>query len=200
MKVAFDSRPVADPRGIGRYARCLLEALRETRRAATSSSRRTARAASTSSTRRGSTARCCARACPQVVTLHDLVPLKRRSEYLRTGVRFRLRYLAVAARRAVIVPTEAVAQRRARAARRSTRARIAVIPEAAAPALRPRPADEVGAARARATACRTSTSSGSAASSTPTRASASRALADAPRDLPLVLVGPTSRGRTSCPT
>ena len=30
-----------------------------------------------------------------VVTLHDLVPLKRRSEYLRTGLRFRLRYLAV---------------------------------------------------------------------------------------------------------
>ena len=30
MKVAFDSRPAQDPRGIGRYASCLLEALRET--------------------------------------------------------------------------------------------------------------------------------------------------------------------------
>ena len=29
MKIAFDSRPVKDSRGIGRYARCLLEALRE---------------------------------------------------------------------------------------------------------------------------------------------------------------------------
>ena len=27
--------------------------------------------------------------------MHDLVPLKRRAEYLRTGVRFRLRYRAV---------------------------------------------------------------------------------------------------------
>lgn len=29
MRVAFDSRPAADPRGIGRYARSLLAALRE---------------------------------------------------------------------------------------------------------------------------------------------------------------------------
>ena len=28
MKVAFDSRPTKDHRGVGRYARCLLEALR----------------------------------------------------------------------------------------------------------------------------------------------------------------------------
>ncbi|MDX6664430.1 MAG: hypothetical protein QOG68_636, partial [Solirubrobacteraceae bacterium] len=30
MKVTFDSRPVSDPRGIGRYTRCLLDALRDT--------------------------------------------------------------------------------------------------------------------------------------------------------------------------
>ena len=30
MRVAFDSRPSADPRGVGRYARCLLRALRDT--------------------------------------------------------------------------------------------------------------------------------------------------------------------------
>ena len=28
MRVCFDSRPAADPRGIGRYARCLLDGLR----------------------------------------------------------------------------------------------------------------------------------------------------------------------------
>ena len=33
--------------------------------------------------------------CPMVVTLHDLAALKRRSEHLRTGVRLRLRHLAV---------------------------------------------------------------------------------------------------------
>ena len=30
MRIAFDSRPASDPRGIGRYVRCLLDALRET--------------------------------------------------------------------------------------------------------------------------------------------------------------------------
>jgi hypothetical protein len=30
MRVAFDSRAATDPRGIGRYVRCLLEALRAT--------------------------------------------------------------------------------------------------------------------------------------------------------------------------
>ena len=30
MRLAFDSRPVTDPRGVGRYSRCLLRALGET--------------------------------------------------------------------------------------------------------------------------------------------------------------------------
>ena len=30
MRVHFDNRPASDPRGIGRYVRCLLDALRET--------------------------------------------------------------------------------------------------------------------------------------------------------------------------
>jgi hypothetical protein len=30
VKVAFDSRPVSDPDGVGRYSRCMLTALRET--------------------------------------------------------------------------------------------------------------------------------------------------------------------------
>src|SRR6202034_1215436 len=46
---------------------------------------------------------------PMVVTLHDLTPLKRRGEYLRNGIRFRLRYLAVQRAVRVIVPTRAVA-------------------------------------------------------------------------------------------
>ena len=46
---------------------------------------------------------------PMVVTLHDLIPLKRRGEYLRSGLRFKLRYLAVQRAVRVIVPTNAVA-------------------------------------------------------------------------------------------
>src|SRR5947209_4205575 len=30
VRVAFDSRPVTDPHGVGRYSRCLLQALRDT--------------------------------------------------------------------------------------------------------------------------------------------------------------------------
>ena len=30
MRIAFDSRPATDPRGIGRYVHCLLAALRST--------------------------------------------------------------------------------------------------------------------------------------------------------------------------
>ena len=63
--------------------------------------------------------------CPMVVTVHDLAALKRRSEHLRTGVRLRLRHLAVQRAMRVIVPTQAVADdaveqlgRRARAGRR----------------------------------------------------------------------------------
>ena len=48
--------------------------------------------------------------CPMVVTLHDLAALKRRSEHLRTGVRPRLRQLAVQRAERVIVPTKALAQ------------------------------------------------------------------------------------------
>jgi glycosyltransferase involved in cell wall biosynthesis len=55
---------------------------------------------------------------PMVVTLHDLVPLKRRGEYLRTGLRFRMRYLAVQRAARVIVPTRAVAAEAVAAARR----------------------------------------------------------------------------------
>jgi glycosyltransferase involved in cell wall biosynthesis len=83
-----------------------------------------------------------------VVTLHDLVNLKRRGEYLRTGMRFRLRYLAVQHADRVIVPTHVVStdveQRLGIDAER-----ISVIPEAAAAAMYPREPDEIAAVRAR---------------------------------------------------
>ena len=86
MRVAFDSRPAKDIRGIGRYVRCLLPELQ-------------AIAAETgaelSETRRGRRfdvlhspwidGAPLRPAIPTVVTLHDLVPLERAGEYLRSG-------------------------------------------------------------------------------------------------------------------
>jgi alpha-1,3-rhamnosyl/mannosyltransferase len=85
---------------------------------------------------------------PMVVTLHDLVPLKRRGEYLRSGLRFKLRYLAVQRATRVIVPTKVVANE-AMKALGIPRERMAVIPEAPAPELHHRPAAEVEAVRKR---------------------------------------------------
>lgn len=148
MKVAFDSRGAGDARGIGRYVRCLLEALRETA-ASDDEVVETHRP-------RGATAYhspwidgVAVRAgCPQIVTLHDLVPLKRRAEYLRTGARFRLRYFAVQRTARLIVPTAVVA-RDAVARLGIEGERIAVIHEAAARAMTPRDGDEVAAVRKR---------------------------------------------------
>ena len=47
---------------------------------------------------------------PVVVTLHDLVTLKRPGEYLRAGLRQRMRYLAVERASRIIVPTVVVAE------------------------------------------------------------------------------------------
>ena len=83
---------------------------------------------------------------PMVVTLHDLVPLKRRGEYLRSGMRFKLRYLAVQRAVRVIVPTAAVADDAINALRIPSE-RIAVIAEAADRVFSPRDAEEVDAVR-----------------------------------------------------
>jgi glycosyltransferase involved in cell wall biosynthesis len=146
VKVAFDSRPSKDVRGIGRYTRCLL---RELRRA------HDGQIVETHDPSRcevfhapwidGAMLRC---PVPMVVTLHDLVPLKRRGEYLRTGLRFKLRYLAVERAARLIVPTAAVARDAAQRLRIAAE-RIAVIPEAAAAAFTPRSAGEVDAVRER---------------------------------------------------
>ena len=148
MRVAFDSRGVTDPRGIGRYSTCLLDALRAT---AVEGSE----IVETHRPRRadvfhspwidGALLRS---PCPMVVTLHDLVPLKRRSEYLRTGLRFRLRYLAVQRALRVIVPTAAVAEDAAELLGLDDQ-RLVVIPEAPAPAMYPRPPAQVAAVRGR---------------------------------------------------
>ena len=170
MRVAFDSRPARDPRGIGRYTRCLLEALRETAGDNEIVEAHKPRAVDVfhSPWIDGTLLRS---RCPQVVTLHDLVPLKRRAEYLRTGVRFRLRYLAVSRAERVIVPTQAVA-RDAAEHLDIPEERIAVDPRGARRTVHGRAAPTRSRRCASATACPTSTCCGSAGSSTPTRASA----------------------------
>lgn len=144
MKVAFDSRPARDVRGIGRYTRCLLHSLRKAH---------DGDIVETHDPRRhdvfhapwidGAMLRC---PVPMVVTLHDVVPLKRRGEYLRSGLRFKLRYLAVERATRVIVPTAAVAADVVDALN-VTLEQVAVIPEAAAAAFTPRSGDEVEAVR-----------------------------------------------------
>lgn len=188
MRLAFDSRAAGDPRGIGRYVRCLLEALHETANGH--------EIVETSHPRRADVFHTpwidgvrVRSACPQVVTLHDLVPLKRRSEYLRTGVRFRLRYMAVQRAARVIVPTEAVAVD-AIERLKIDRARIAVIPEAAAPAMRPASPAQVADVRNRYELPDDYLVwVGGLEHPDPRKRVA--ALAETPRDLPLVLVGAT---------
>ncbi len=146
MKVAFDSRPAKDLRGVGRYARCLLQALRDSGRGEVVESHSPKRCdVFHSPWIDGALLRS---PIPMVVTLHDVIPLKRRGEYLRSGVRLKLRYLAVQRAVRVIVPTNAVADD-AMNALDIPPDRIIVIGEAAAPALGPRSEKEVQAVRHR---------------------------------------------------
>ena len=71
-----------------------------------------------------------------MVTLHDLVPLKRRGSQLRTGLKHRLRYAAARRATRTIVPSRAVAEDAQRLIGLDP-GRVAVVHEAAAPALRP---------------------------------------------------------------
>lgn len=189
MRVAFDSRPAADQYGVGRYAQCLLAALRATadidseiiethhpRRADVYHSPWLQGAVLRSP-------------CPMVVTLHDLMPLKGRGEYLRTGMRLHLRYLAVQRAVRVIVPTEAVAQDTV-ARLGLERKRIVVIPEAPAPMMYARSDSEVATVREELQLPeRYLLWVGSMRHPDPRRQIAK--LAAAPREMPLVLVGPT---------
>jgi alpha-1,3-rhamnosyl/mannosyltransferase len=185
--VAFDSRGAADPRGIGRYVRSLLEGLRRTAGEddeVLESHRPRGAAVYHSPWIDGALLR---PPCPMLVTLHDLVPLKRRGEYLRTGLRFRIRYLAVQRAARVIVPTRHVAADAAVLLGLDP-ARIEVIAEAAAPVLRPVDDPAVDAVRRR---YRLPDQYllwvGGLEHPDPRKRVA--ALAGAPRRLPLVLVG-----------
>ena len=191
MMVAFDSRAARDPRGVGRYAKSLLQALRDTavppgevlethrpRRADVYHSPWLSGALLRSP-------------CPMVVTLHDLVPLKRRSEYLHTGRRLRLRYLAAQRAVRVIVPTAAV-RRDAIEHLSLEPERVVVIGKAAAAVMHPRPPHEIEAVQRRfGLPARYLLWVGGLTHPEPRKQVAQ--LAATPRELPLVLVGPTTR-------
>jgi glycosyltransferase involved in cell wall biosynthesis len=189
MRVAFDSRPAAEVRGVGRYSRCLLTALRQT-------AGKDVEIVETHRPRHadvfhspwidGAILRS---PCPMVVTLHDLSALKRASEHLRMGVRLRLRQLAVQRAVRVIVPTEAVA---GDAVERLglQRERIDVIAEAPDPSMYVRSDEEVARVRERfSLPSRYLLWVGSLRHPDPRKHVAK--LVAAPRELPLVLVGPT---------
>jgi glycosyltransferase involved in cell wall biosynthesis len=188
MKVAFDSRPTKDVRGIGRYTRCLLHAMRDIERGEIVETRDPRRCDLFHSPWiDGAMLR---PPVPMVVTLHDLVPLKRRGEYLRSGIRFKLRYLAVQRATRVIVPTIAVADDVV-SGLQIPRESVVVIKEAPAPAFGPRPDAEVDAARERYGLPESYLLwVGGMRSPDPRKRVAE--MARAARTMPLVLVGPAS--------
>jgi glycosyltransferase involved in cell wall biosynthesis len=188
VKVAFDSRAADDPRGIGRYVSSLLPALIDTAGEHEIVETHRPRGVDVfhSPWIDGALLH---PPCPQVVTLHDVVPLKRRSEYLRSGIRFRLRYLAVERAVRVIVPTETVAAEVVEHLGLPRR-RLAVVGEAPAAALHRRGSDEVAAARKR-YGLPEDYLLWVGGLQTPDPRKRVAALARTPRELPLVLVGAT---------
>lgn len=143
MRVAFDSRPSADPRGVGRYARSLLRALRDTAdtRGEIVETHRPRRAdVFHAPWMQGAMLHS---PCPMIVTLHDLDALTRPSERMRGGgIHLRLRHLAVRRATHLIVPTEMLAHE-AVAELGFEREHVVVIPEASDSAIdagRPSPA------------------------------------------------------------
>jgi glycosyltransferase involved in cell wall biosynthesis len=143
VKVAFDSRARSSADGVGRYSRCILRALAETGSAG-DELLESARPAATVRARNldvfhspSIEGAMLHSPCAMVVTVHDVAALKRRSEHLRSGVRLRMRHLAVQRAAGVIVPSETVA-RDAVEHLGLERERISVIPHAPDPAMRPR--------------------------------------------------------------
>jgi alpha-1,3-rhamnosyl/mannosyltransferase len=132
-----------------------------------------------------------------VVTLHDLAPLKRHGQYLRSTLRFKLRYLAVQRAARVIVPTFAVADD-VESVLDIPHERIAVIPEAPAASLHRRSSAEVNAVRQRyELPDRYLVWVG--AMQTPDPRKRVAALTRAHRSMPLVLVGPTAQWARELP-
>jgi glycosyltransferase involved in cell wall biosynthesis len=196
VRVLLDSRPAADQGCVGRYARCLLGALRETAAASdevleTNRPSRTVRAKGPdvfhSPWMDGAMLHS---PCPMVVTVHDVAALKRRSEHLRSSLRMRLRPLAVQRAARVIVPTVAVGEDAVEHLRLDPN-RIAVIPEAANVSMYRRTVAEVTAARLRFDLPEHYLVWVGGLQH-PDPASHIAKLAAAPRELPLVLVGATA--------
>jgi glycosyltransferase involved in cell wall biosynthesis len=188
VNVAFDSRPAKSTHGVGRYARCLLQALRDGGRCELVESHQPRRCdVYHSPWIDGAMLRC---PVAMVVTVHDLAPLKRQGQYLRSTLRFKLRYLAVQRAARVIVPTCAVADD-VESVLDIPRHRIAVIPEAPAASLHPRSKDEVSAVRDQfGLPERYLVWVGAMQRPDPRKRVA--ALTRAARSMPLVLVGPTA--------
>jgi glycosyltransferase involved in cell wall biosynthesis len=190
VKVAFDGRPTRDMQGVGRYARCLLSALRETAdggREVEETHRPRRADVFHAPWMNGALLHS---PCPMVVTLHDLTALKRRSELLRTGVRPALRQLAVQRAVRVIVPTQVLAFD-AESRLGLEREQIDVIHEAPAASMYGRDQSEIAAVRARfALPERYLLWVGGLRHPDPSKHV--HELAATPRELPLVLVGPTS--------
>ncbi len=195
MKVAFDSRPAKDTRGLGRYTSCLLSALREADRGELVETNQPKRCdVFHSPWIDGAMLRS---PVPMVVTLHDVIALKRAGEYLRSGLRARLRYLAVQRATHVIVPTQAVADDAIRTLEIPAE-RIVVIAKAVAPALRQRSDKEVAAVRKRYRLPEQYLMwVGGMRSPDPSKRIG--ALVKAKRTMPLVLVGATGRWARELP-
>src|SRR5215204_1537540 len=112
MRVCFDSRPAAARSGIGRYVRCLLDALLTVaaERGGNVVEGRNPRAnvdVFHSPWMAGALLR---PRVPMVVTVHDLVHLKRPGESMRAGLRGGMRNLALARATRLIAPTRVVAE------------------------------------------------------------------------------------------
>lgn len=189
MRAVYDSRPAGDGHGIARYTKCLGDALKKTAGEHELVEGHRPRRADVYHAPwiDGALLR---PPCPQVTTLHDVIPLKRKSEYLRSGVRFRLRYLAVQRSTRVIVPTAVVAEEAAEHLKLDPQA-IVVVSEAPAPAFRPRDPGEVAAIRSR-HGLPPDYLVWVGGLKTPDPRKRIPALARTARDLPLVLVGETA--------
>lgn len=148
MNVTFDSRAGKDSRGVGRYSRSLLAALIACGRGTVIETHCPQRARSDLFHAPWIDGALLHSPVPMVVTVHDLIALKKPSELLRRGLRMQMRYLAAQRAVRLIVPTRVVADDVIHALQIPAE-RLEVIPEAAATAFHPRPQQELDAVTSR---------------------------------------------------